>query len=67
MRPAVLNWASTRRALEMASRGNSRTARPRAQFFAVAEAVGLAVLWTALPTYAFATQPAETALSNFIK
>ena len=37
--------------------GNSRTAPPRAQIQAVVEAVGLAVLWTGLPTYAFATQP----------
>jgi diguanylate cyclase (GGDEF)-like protein/PAS domain S-box-containing protein len=51
------NWATTRRAMEAAAMGNSRTAPPRAQIQAVVEAVGLAILWTALPTYAFATQP----------
>src|ERR1044072_1186546 len=51
------NWVSCRSAMEAASRGTSRTARPRHRWFAVAEAVGLAGLWSALPTYAFATQP----------
>jgi diguanylate cyclase (GGDEF)-like protein len=51
------NWVSCRRALEAAAWGSSRNAKPRARWFAVAEAVGLAGLWTALPTYAFATQP----------
>ena len=54
---AFANWVSCRRAMEAASWGGSRTARPRAKWFAVAEAVGLAGLWSALPTYAFATQP----------
>ncbi|HEV2866770.1 MAG TPA: EAL domain-containing protein [Allosphingosinicella sp.] len=54
---AFANWTSTRRALAIASWGASRTARPRAKAEAVVEAVGLAALWTALPTYAFATQP----------
>ena len=54
---AFANWVSCRRALEAAAWGSSRTAKPRARWFAVAEAVGLAGLWTALPTYAFATQP----------
>src|SRR4030095_15063136 len=51
------NWTSPRRAMESAAMGNSRTAPPRAQIQAVVEAVGLAILWTGLPTYAFATQP----------
>ena len=54
---AFANWVSCRRAMEAAARGTSRTARPRAGWFAVVEAVGLAALWSALPTYAFATQP----------
>jgi diguanylate cyclase (GGDEF)-like protein len=53
------NFVSCRRALEAAAWGTSRTAKPRARWFAVAEAVGLAGLWTALPTYAFATQPPD--------
>src|SRR6195952_3516749 len=56
---AFANWVSCRRALEAASWGSSRTARPRTRWFAIAEAVGLAGLWSALPTYAFATQPSH--------
>ncbi|HEV2815619.1 MAG TPA: EAL domain-containing protein [Allosphingosinicella sp.] len=56
---AFANWVSCRRALEAAAWGSSRTARPRARWFAVAEAFGLAGLWSALPTYAFATQPPD--------
>ncbi|HYN46819.1 MAG TPA: hypothetical protein VES64_09020, partial [Allosphingosinicella sp.] len=41
---AFFNWVSCRRAMEAAARGGSRTARPRAGWFAVAEAVGLAGL-----------------------
>ena len=52
------NWFSCRHALERAAWGHSRSARMGTKFWAVAEAVGLAALWTALPTYAFATQPA---------
>ena len=56
---AFVNWVSCRRAMDAAAQGTSRTARPRARWFAVAEAIGLAGLWSALPTYAFATQPAH--------
>src|SRR3954468_4922176 len=56
---AFANWVSCRRALEAASWGSSRTAKPRTRWFAIAEAVGLAALWSALPTYAFATQPSH--------
>src|SRR6185295_20084743 len=56
---AFANWVSCRRALEAAAWGNSRTAKPRTRWYAVAEAVGLAGLWSALPTYAFATQPSH--------
>src|SRR5204863_470959 len=43
----------------IAAWGNSRTAKPGARWFAIGEAVGLAGLWSSLPTYAFATQPAH--------
>jgi diguanylate cyclase (GGDEF)-like protein len=56
---AFVNWASCRRALEVAAWGSSRTAKTGARWFAVGEAVGLASLWSSLPTYAFATQPAH--------
>ena len=59
---AFANWVSARRAIEAASWGDSRTARPRSRVFAIAEAVGLAALWSALPTYAFATQPPHVQL-----
>src|SRR3954471_22638382 len=50
---AVSNGVPGRRAHGPGSWGGSRTARPRTRWFAVAEAVGLAALWSALPTYAF--------------
>ena len=53
------NFVSCRHALEAASWGSSRTAKPRTKWFAVAEAVGLGALWSSLPTWAFATQPAH--------
>ncbi|HYD12445.1 MAG TPA: EAL domain-containing protein [Allosphingosinicella sp.] len=53
---AFANWVSCRSALVAARRGASRTVRPRSKWFAIAEAVGLAGLWAALPTWAFATQ-----------
>ena len=56
---AFANWVSCRRAIATAAWGSSRTARPKAQWFAIAEAVGLAALWSALPTWAFATQSPE--------
>jgi diguanylate cyclase (GGDEF)-like protein/PAS domain S-box-containing protein len=56
---ALANWVSCRWALVAAARSGSRTARPRAQWFAIVETVGLAGLWAALPTWAFATQPPE--------
>ena len=51
------NWVSCRTAMIAARRAGSRTIRPRSNWFALAEAVGLAGLWAALPTWAFATQP----------
>jgi diguanylate cyclase (GGDEF)-like protein/PAS domain S-box-containing protein len=54
---AFANWVSCRRAMDAAARAGSRTARPPARWAAVVETVGLAGLWSALPTWAFATQP----------
>jgi len=54
---AFANWVSCRSAMVAAARAGSRTARPRARWFAVIESVGLAGLWSVLPTWAFATQP----------
>src|SRR5690349_23505223 len=54
---AVANFVSCRSALIAARRAGSRTVRPRSKWFAIAEAVGLAGLWAALPTWAFTTQP----------
>jgi diguanylate cyclase (GGDEF)-like protein len=54
---AFANWVSCRRAMDAAARAGSRNARPRARWFAVVEITGLAGLWSALPTWAFATQP----------
>jgi diguanylate cyclase (GGDEF)-like protein len=54
---AFFNWVSCRRAMVAAARAGSRTARPLARWSAVVETVGLAGLWSALPTWAFATQP----------
>jgi diguanylate cyclase (GGDEF)-like protein len=55
---AFANWVSCHRAMIAQRRAGSRTIRPRSKWFAIAEAVGLAGLWAALPTWAFATQPA---------
>ncbi|MGZ8346828.1 MAG: putative bifunctional diguanylate cyclase/phosphodiesterase [Allosphingosinicella sp.] len=54
---AFANWVCCRRAIDSAARGGSRTAPLGSQWHAVGEAVFLALLWSALPTYAFATQP----------
>ncbi len=59
---AFANWVSARRAMIAASWGSSRNARLPAAWGAVAEAVGLAALWAALPSYAFATQDAAIQL-----
>jgi diguanylate cyclase (GGDEF)-like protein/PAS domain S-box-containing protein len=51
------NWTSCRRAMHAAAWGKSRTAKRGAKSSAIAEAVILAILWCALPTYVFASQP----------
>ena len=56
---AFANWAYYRAAVGEAAAAESRSAEGRPLVRAVGEAVGLAALWSALPTYAFATQPQE--------
>ena len=53
------NFVSYRQAKAAATYGIGRSVRARATWLAVAEAVGLASLWSALPGYAFATEPAQ--------
>jgi len=56
---AFANWTTCRRAIEAGSASGSRSARGGSNVRAIAEAVGLAGLWAALPAYAFATQAHE--------
>ena len=56
---AFANWTTCRRAIEAGSSSGSRSARGGSNVRAIAEAVGLAGLWAALPAYAFATQAHE--------
>jgi len=51
------NFVSCRQAMAAAAHGTGRSIRARATWLSVAEAVGLAALWSALPCYAFATEP----------
>lgn len=51
------NFLSTRRVMNAAAMGSSRTASSGARGAAVGEAVGLASLWASLPTYVFVHQP----------
>ncbi|HYJ29933.1 MAG TPA: hypothetical protein VEW25_06285, partial [Allosphingosinicella sp.] len=53
------NWAVCRRALEAASWGGKGSPKPRHNWMCIAEALGLAIVWASLPTYAFATQAPE--------
>jgi diguanylate cyclase (GGDEF)-like protein/PAS domain S-box-containing protein len=54
---AFANWAYWRTAVRDGSAADSRSAEGKPLARAIGEAVGLAALWSALPTYAFATQP----------
>jgi diguanylate cyclase (GGDEF)-like protein len=54
-----VNWVACRRVMAAAAIGSSRTAKPQNRTVAVAEAMGLALIWASLPTYAFATQPPD--------
>jgi diguanylate cyclase (GGDEF)-like protein/PAS domain S-box-containing protein len=52
-------WTYWRRAIQEGVAAVSRSAEGRSFYHSVGEAVALALVWTALPTYAFATLPHE--------
>jgi len=54
-----VNWAACRRTMAAAAIGLTRSGQPNATKIAVGEAMGLALIWASLPTYAFATQPPD--------
>jgi diguanylate cyclase (GGDEF)-like protein len=54
-----VNWVACRRVMTLAAVGSSRTAKPHSRAVAIGEAMGLALIWASLPTYAFATQPPD--------
>jgi len=54
-----VNWVACRRVMTAAAIGSSRTAQPLKVGVAIGEAMGLALIWASLPTYAFATQPPD--------
>jgi diguanylate cyclase (GGDEF)-like protein/PAS domain S-box-containing protein len=56
---AFANWAYFRAAVTEGAAAESRSAEGRPLVRAIGEAVGLAAIWSAFPTYAFATQPHE--------
>ncbi|HEY0446322.1 MAG TPA: EAL domain-containing protein [Allosphingosinicella sp.] len=55
----ALHWFTCRRALDAGSSAGSRSAKLRPQWQPIGEAVGLAMIWSSLPTYAFATQTSD--------
>jgi diguanylate cyclase (GGDEF)-like protein/PAS domain S-box-containing protein len=55
----LANWAYWRSAVGEGASSDSRSAEGRPLYRSIGEAVGLAVIWSALPVYAFATQPHE--------
>jgi diguanylate cyclase (GGDEF)-like protein/PAS domain S-box-containing protein len=55
----LVNWMFYRSAVNDGSAAGSRSAEGRATYRAIGEAVGLAAVWVALPTYAFTTQVPE--------
>jgi diguanylate cyclase (GGDEF)-like protein/PAS domain S-box-containing protein len=56
---ATANFLHGRRIVHEGSAADSRSAEGRSPARAVAEAVGLGMLWSSLPTWAFAAQPHE--------
>jgi diguanylate cyclase (GGDEF)-like protein/PAS domain S-box-containing protein len=54
---AGANWFVYRRAIDAAAAAGSRSAPRRASWGPLAEALGISVLWSALPVYAFAALP----------
>ncbi len=55
----LANWIACRRTLTAAAIGLGRTGQPNSTPVAIGEAVALALVWASLPTYAFATGPAD--------
>ena len=55
----LANFISCRRALNAASWPRSETTAPGHAWIQLAEPAGLALLWSALPAYAFMVQPAD--------
>jgi diguanylate cyclase (GGDEF)-like protein/PAS domain S-box-containing protein len=56
---AFANWVYFRHALREGAVASSRSNEGRSHIRAIVEAIGLAAIWTALPTWAFATQTHE--------
>jgi diguanylate cyclase (GGDEF)-like protein/PAS domain S-box-containing protein len=56
---AAAYWAYWRRAVSEGAGASSRSAQGRSLVHSIGEAVVLAAIWVALPTYAFATLPHE--------
>ncbi|MBV8685070.1 MAG: EAL domain-containing protein [Alphaproteobacteria bacterium] len=56
---AGANFLNLRVAMQEGSAADSRSAEGRSRTRAVGEAVGLAAIWSSLPTWAFAAQPHE--------
>ena len=56
---AAAHFFIFRRAVDAGSSAGSRSAKRRPEWQPIAEAVGLAVIWSSLPAYAFATQTSD--------
>jgi diguanylate cyclase (GGDEF)-like protein/PAS domain S-box-containing protein len=54
---ALANWVVYRRTMDQGDASGGRSAKGNPKLIAIGEAVTLAAVWSALPTYAFATQP----------
>jgi diguanylate cyclase (GGDEF)-like protein/PAS domain S-box-containing protein len=53
------HWVVYRKTVEAGSSAGSRSAKKRAEWLPIVEAIGLASVWSSLPAYAFATTPPE--------
>jgi diguanylate cyclase (GGDEF)-like protein/PAS domain S-box-containing protein len=60
------HWMTYRRAVDAGTAAGSRSAPATAEWRRIAEAVGLAIAWCSLPTYAFATAggPAQVVIGG---
>jgi diguanylate cyclase (GGDEF)-like protein/PAS domain S-box-containing protein len=56
---AFANWTNYRGAVQEGSSAGSRSAEGRSVVRSIAEAIGIAAVWSTLPVYAFATQSHE--------